>query len=410
MENVRIQNKYEIKPTRKTWIGAILLSSFCVLAQYSLPIMSYGLVIATIYGLGSLFFRGVAKLNKSMLLFVLWCLISQFFIYMFSGTFDQNLNTYFFMFVALFLLGTVGFVDQDCFFKVYRVFGAICSILVIYQFVLGNILGIPQSAIRILPVASEDLHFWIQNSNRTSGVFTEPQAFSSYILPLLIMLLFKKKYIEAIFISIAIFASSSSQGIILSLMIWGYYLVIYEKKVANKVFYAVGGAILMVLALVILKNVPMFQYIIEKIMSINILSYDIRLTKGFQIFFAMPLWDKITGIGFGNLNDYLQNGNFHFFWMALTRKELFAYITTMSNVLVSFGVAAFILYLRIFIQNRKTCSPQAKLLLLVIFVSSFTQTILFNAWFVFYWVVFEVMDGYDPTRYMYFRLRLRTNG
>ena len=49
--------------------------------------------------------------------------------------------------------------------------------------------------------------------------------------------------------------------------------------------------------------IGVFQYTIEKIMSINIFGYDIRLTKGFGIFFEMPIQDKILGIGKGNLRE-----------------------------------------------------------------------------------------------------------
>lgn len=396
------QNSGKHKPT---WIGAVLLSTFSVLAQYSLPIMSYGIVLAIIYGGCSLLFKKAIVFNRSILIFSLWCICSQFIIYLYTGTFAKNQNTYIFIFVCIFLLSTLGFIEKESFFKVYYILGIFFSALVIFQFILGNIFGIPQSAIRILPVAAQDMHFWIQNATRASGVFTEPQAYSSYILPLLILLLFKRKFKSAIYISFAIFASTSSQGIIMALIIWGYYLVIYEKNGAKKFFRVLVGMIAIILAVLILRNIPAVQPIIDKIFSIDLSGYDIRLTKGFQIYFAMPIWDKVTGIGFGNLHDYLLSGNFKFFWMALTRDELLGYITTMSNVLVSFGIPAFVFYINIFVKNWKSGTPEARLILIVIFISSFTQTILFNAWYIFYWVVYEVMDIYDSKRYFYVRFR-----
>ena len=400
-------NKKQVKrgKDKSTWIGAFLLSIFYVLAQYNLPIMSYGLVAAMAYGGFSFLYKKKIVFNKSILIFTLWCIFSQLMLYLYSGTFEENRNTYFFMFVSMFLLATLGLIEKESFFKVYHIVGIVFGTLVIYQFILGNIFEIPQSAIRILPVPSEDMHFWIQNSTRVSGVFTEPQAYSSYILPLLIMLLFRKKFISAVYISISIFASTSSQGIIIALIIWGYYLVIYEKNNSKKIFRFLGGVFAVILALIFLKDIPVVQPIIDKIFSINLFGYDIRLTKGFQIYFAMPFWDKITGIGFGNLRDYLLSGDFHFFWMELTRDELLAYITTMANVLVSFGIFAFVFYINIFVQNWKSGTPEAKLMLIVIFVSSFTQTILFNVWYIFYWIVYEVMDKHDNSRYFYIKVR-----
>lgn len=390
----------EIKE-KKTIVGGILLALFSMLAQYSLPFMSYGLTLAFVYGVFVWFYKkGLFVVNKSILYFFLWCMVSQLFIYLRTGTFDKNASTYFFMFVALFLLTTLCHINLDSFYRAYYVLGFIFSITVIYQFVMGNLLGIPQSAIRILPVATEDLHFWIQNSNRVSGFFSEPQAYSSYILPLLILLLFKRKFKSAIFISIAILTSTSSQGILIALFIWGYYLVIYEDNGKKKFFRMIEGLIAVVLAIVIMSNVLTLKPIIDKIFAIELGGYDIRLTKGFQIYGAMPLGDKISGIGFGNLHDYLLKGNFNFFWMTLTRPELLGYITTMSNVLVSFGVVAFVFYINIFIKNWKSDTPEAKLMLIVILISSFTQTILFNAWFVFYWVVYEIFDQHNNNRYL----------
>lgn len=393
------------KRSKPTWIGAVVLSMFSLLAQYSLPIMSYGLVIIIFYGVGCTLFKKVLVFNKGILLFTVWCIGTQLLIYVHTGTLAKNQNTYLFMFVAMFLLSTLGPIEKESFFSVYYILGLFFSVLVIYQFIMGNLFGVPQSAIRILPVAAEDMHFWIQNSTRVSGVFTEPQAYSSYILPLLILLLFRKKTLSALFISLAIFASTSSQGIIIALIIWGYYLIIYEKNNYKKVFYFLMGIVALVCLLLFLRKIPAAKPIIDKIFSINIFAYDIRLTKGFQIYFAMPLEDKMTGIGFGNLRNYLLSGNFHFFWMPLTRPDLLDYITTISNTLVSFGIVAFALYINIFVKNWKLKNPDAKLMLIVILISSFTQTILFNAWYIFYWIVFEVMDSRDNKRYLYIKLR-----
>ena len=190
---IKSHNTIEDNFKRTTWIGATLLAVFSILAQYKLPIMSYGLILLTIYGMGVLIQKGRIVFNKGILYFTLGCVVSQFVLYLYSGTFEKNMNTFFFMFVALFLLSSLYDIEKRCFIQVYYVIGIICSILVIYQFVMGNVFGVPQSAISILPISDEDMHFWIRDSIRASGVFTEPQAYCSYIIPLLISLLFHLK-------------------------------------------------------------------------------------------------------------------------------------------------------------------------------------------------------------------------
>lgn len=405
--NYNREEMYE-PSARKTLAGGMVLALFSVLAQYDLPLMSYGLVLALLYSVFFILFRRTICINKSMLVFIVFASLQQAMMYGITNTFGKNRNTYLFMFVCLFLLVVMGQIDKNHFIKAYSAIGVVLSCIVLYQFVRANLFGILQSSIQILPVAEADQHFWIKNSNRVSGLFTEPQGYCSYIIPLLIMLLFRKRYKSAVFISAAIIASTSSQGIILMAYVWMYYLIIYERRAAIKAVRTLIFAVCGIAGCFILSRLPSFSFIIDKILSINIFGYDIRLTKGFQIYFAMPLLDKITGIGFGNLREYLLNGGFSFFWMKLTKDTLFAYITTMSNVLVSFGIFGFIFYINVFRENLKTARGEARLMLFVILISSFTQTILFNAWFVFSWIVFEVVD--DKRNRNYWNIRFVFGG
>lgn len=394
--------------TRKSLAGGILLAAFSILAQYDLPLMSYGLVLALLYSAFFMLFQRTICLNKPMLLFISFAILQQAVMYGVTNTFSINRNTYLFMFICLFLLAVMGQIDKNHFMRVYSAIGLMMDCIVLYQFVKANLFGILQSSIQILPVAESEQHFWLKESNRVSGLFTEPQGYCSYVLPLLIMLIFRKRYKSAVFFSITMIASTSSQGIILMAFVWMYYLVLYERNVAKRMARAIIFMTLGLAGLFILGCLPASRFIIDKILSINIFGYDIRLTKGFQIYFAMPLLDKITGIGFGNLREYLLNGGFSFFWMKLTKDTLFAYITTMSNVLVSFGIFGFIFYINVFRENLKTARGEARLMLFVILISSFTQTILFNAWFVFSWIVFEVVD--DKRNRNYWNIRFVFGG
>lgn len=398
----------EYTDKRNTWIGAIALALFPILAQYSLPIMSYGYIVLLAYFVIKFFDgQGCFFFNKSMLTFIVFALIQQLLVYMIGGTFSRNTNTYFFMVVCLFLLISANRINRESFCKVYYIVGVICSVVVLYQFVMGNILGIPQSAIQLLPVSAEDQHYWMTDKIRASGFFTEPQAFGSFILPLLVHQLFEKRMKSAVFLSICIFASTSSQGIIMAFIVWAIYLFIYQRSAAKKLFIGTGVVGAAIIALVVLRNVGVFSFAIDKILSINLFSYDIRLTKGFEIFFSMPFKDMLVGIGNGNLATYLVVGGFSFFWMSLTQEQLFGYITTMSNVLVSFGIVGFIFYINIFVKNFKTVSMRSRFILLLILMSSFTQTILFNAWFVLYWIIFELFDEVDTNRYWIVKFHTR---
>ncbi len=387
--------------SNNTIIGALILSLFCILSQYSLPLLSYGIILSLIYGVISFFKYRRLSINKYLLIFILVSIIHQAIIYIATNTFEKNINTFFFMFISIFLLSTLSNISKQTFIKTYVIIGIICGVVVIYQFVLANIFGISQSSIRLLPINFSDLHYWTQNSNRVAGFFTEPQGYCSYILPLMTILLFKKRFLLALFFSVTILASTSSQGIILMMMVWIYYLFKYERKLFKKVIFI----LLFIVVLLILYMSGLFDFAFEKINKIDIFGYDVRLTKGFQIYYNMPFLDKMLGIGFGNLREYLLSSNFNFFWMSLTRNEIFDYVTTMSNLLISYGVIGFVFYINIFFKNIKNVSEISKIFLVIIFICSFTQTILFNSWFLFYWIIFQIFDNQRSDNYFIINLK-----
>jgi uncharacterized membrane protein len=67
MNLIKSHNTIEGDFKRSTWIGAVLLAVFSILAQYRLPVMSYGLILATIYGIIMLFQKGIIVFNKELI-------------------------------------------------------------------------------------------------------------------------------------------------------------------------------------------------------------------------------------------------------------------------------------------------------------------------------------------------------
>ena len=61
-----------------TVVGSILIAAFSILAQYELPIMSYGLVFLIIYGCYAVVIKGVhIYINKGMMWFISYALLQQ---------------------------------------------------------------------------------------------------------------------------------------------------------------------------------------------------------------------------------------------------------------------------------------------------------------------------------------------
>ena len=105
-------------------IGGVALASFSILAQYDLPIFSYGVVFLLLYCMYLFLFKGKRPyLNRSMTVFIAFALVQQLLVYMATGTFLKNMNTYLFMFVSLFLLAFACHIDKRPFFQSVFCFG-----------------------------------------------------------------------------------------------------------------------------------------------------------------------------------------------------------------------------------------------------------------------------------------------
>ena len=105
---------------------------------------------------------------------------------------------------------------------------------------LGRLIG--RDSIAILPTSSikmrsrdTDYPFRANSDFYYFTGFSEPEAFSTYMIPLLIIsLIFYKRILFSIFIAIAIFLSSSSLGILMVLLVFMY--TIFSNIQLSKIY------------------------------------------------------------------------------------------------------------------------------------------------------------------------------
>ncbi len=62
---------------KRTMVGGVILALFYLLAQYLLPIMSYGFILLLLYGVGVLFINRVFYINKPILIFIIAAIVQQ---------------------------------------------------------------------------------------------------------------------------------------------------------------------------------------------------------------------------------------------------------------------------------------------------------------------------------------------
>tara|TARA_B100000676_G_C18069257_1_gene843174 strand:+ start:724 stop:1551 length:828 start_codon:yes stop_codon:yes gene_type:complete len=254
---------------------------------------------------------------------------------------------------------------------------------VIFQGVRLFLFDIPAVPINLLPVAEADYSYWdFFKGERPSGFFSEPQAFCSFILPFFIFSLYRKEYALSLLTFIAILLSASTLGLAISLIV-GVYFMFFEKERSrfSKVFILTGFLTIFGT----LTYLGILDASIKKIANTP-LENNIRLVRGFYIYSTFNPIDLFLGIS-RDLQQYVIT-SINESWVSLYtssgNERLLGYTTSFSGLLIQFGLPSFILYLLFLWKCFVNSSKDSKVLVLVTFVLCFVQTIIFNAWFVFY--------------------------
>jgi hypothetical protein len=127
----------------------------------------------------------------------------------------------------------------------------------------------------------------------------------------------------------------------------------------------------------------------RKILAINFAD-DIRLTRGFLVYATFPIADALLGINDGLQAYVLENINA--WWVAAgiasESEHLLGYVTTVAGMFVWYGAFAGAMLFALFLALLRHEDPEWRILLYVIVLLSFSQTILFNAWWLFYYSVY----------------------
>lgn len=373
------------KQTVKFSFIELFLPIFYILAQYSYGVSNIGLFILIIHTIFCLITRSRLLIHKPLVIFVLFISAIQICNMALRGNLSlEDFNNLFNPILMILILSTALFkINYNNLYKVYAVFGFIAMIILFYQWFMMTMFGLIPSPVTLFPIESEGFYSWQNEYYRPSSLFTEPQAFASYMLPLLLMTLHRDKILFSFLIILSIIFSGSSLGIFLVLTVLIVYLIKLEKGWAIKI--ALSFLILSIVYVSISSDI--FDSQIAKILSID-LSNNIRLVKGFQIISTFDGLQMFFGIGHGPkvLEAY---NNLHF--IELSHMDIFdlgPYVTTISGVLISYGVFSLIVFFVFTYRMYRYEDPTKRIFLLVIFVAAFGQTILFNGFFLLYYIVY----------------------
>lgn len=366
-----------------------------ILAQYIiLKSFSLGLIILLFFCFVYFISYKRILINKWIFYFIVSCMFSQIFIHKsFFG-----ILTFIVILIAMSLLNDK--INEDQLLKYWKVFGTIAIIGLVYQSILTYIFKLPVSPIKIIPLESAEANLnWAMDLLRPSSFFAEPQAFATFMMPFLFLTLKKNQYGWSIFITFAVLLSTSSQGIIMMVILWLGFLIFTD--ISNRYKFIIFFTFITFIALYL--YLPFFEISRAKLFQTEILGNP-RLSRGFEIFFHLSNKEKLLGIGYGNVGDYVYNIRDSFIWGIGNSREKLNYTSGFSGLMVQFGLMNTFLFLFIFVKIWRDSLKINRTFLILILAASFSQNILLNAWFI-YLFLFYLGISYRPEKINYLTLK-----
>jgi hypothetical protein len=216
---------------------------------------------------------------------------------------------------------------------------------------------------------------------RPGSFFAEPSFYSHYVLVGVAFLLFMKnnkqrhKLFLALFFSLGIFLSTSTFGICILMLVWGYF--IYKSiKAPNTIIKCINIVIL----LISLIPVGFLIYVtfieggygtngsIDRLFMILNKPFDFsnsrRLGSSYSLFERLEGIQRLVGVGLGNEDVYLQLGN--------------TYYNSITIILLSTGYVGLLTFMTFALKLLKNRSTIAFLMATIYIISCFSSGVLYS--------------------------------
>lgn len=382
-------------------IFAFLIVTFPILDIYAIGVKGIGIGSTMIsLALIVIFIRFLRSSQK-----VKWNLYYGFFLY---GIIISLLNlflhsefsvadvfvrlTYFLFFTLIIFVPSERDFNVQYAGKLYLKIGILIGIYLIIQYIVFFIFK--YTLIGLVPgltlnYAITDYAEWMDKYNsmyeiifRPTSIFPEPAALAQYLSPLLILILFtriagKWRILTAIFISVSMILSTSTNGIVLSAIIWGIFLFsrnyggIDNKQIAVFLVPVVTLSIIFLFMTLLSANNPISDYTNQQLNDLFTMNTSssayLRILRGFDIYRQLDILEEIFGIGLGTYRSYYAMGSIY-----VLDGEV-EYMSSLSYLLVCTGIFGFLNFIYSLFYNAKKRGMASKLLsiwLIIVFASS----------------------------------------
>lgn len=348
-----------------------VLPFLLLLSQYKLyvvPLSSLALLFVFIYDYCSCGFRKSSNIN--FIVFYLYVLLHDL-VNLFIGASDSStcfhrLLEYSFNFMLMLLICSYHF-DEKRLFRVWKVATIIYSFGLFIQMIQIYIL---KQQVKIIPISVGLGNINTNEPYRPRSFFQEPSYLAEAMLPMLFLSLKNKSYKWAIFTTFAIICSTSTNGIIISCILWGLFLVDNYKNKRMKYLIPIIFVILCFILVQINVKIPALQKLFCIIKGGG--SFSARVSQGFMIIRTLSLKQMIFGTTFNEVYDYVDLNISYFtstivfnFWKLGIGN---VFLNGICSVIFRYGIFGMILFLRTYkgmLFNKKYAARNYAIISLV---------------------------------------------
>ena len=360
-----------------TKICSAMVPIICLYWGYDGLIRSFGLTISLAVVFLCLFVERKVMVYKPFLLFSLFYIGRRLISLLITGDFSASAISDFFLIVivALSIIIISAYINKDILYKVWFVLGALVAGMVLYQAFVCYVLDQKVVPFIIGPL-NDTSGNWSIGSYRPSACFPEPTVVVLFLAPLIARTLKKQKYLFAVIFSVVTLLTTSTNGIISIVILWGFYFLL-KSDFSN--FKKIMLSILLLVCSAILVNLPIFANTFSKLMheltgsSSNLY---VRMIFGYDTFKQMGLLGKIFGTGYNSVRDLRLNGGINL--GSVTDTTLYSYLNSIQSVLIYSGVIGLILWIKTLISMYKDVEQEYKSFLILTIVLMFGTGTFYN--------------------------------
>ncbi|EOU1878364.1 hypothetical protein F6J56_07915 [Clostridium perfringens] len=324
--------------------------------------------------------------NKYYSIFVLYIIFSSFLVYTFQAQYlDCSEIIKGLLRVTLYLILIMILINNfkiDDFYKYYKIVINLVLIILFIQVIAYYSYGIKINT--IIPFfdlfLNKDLNSINNFAFRPSSLFLEPSWLSIFLLPMLSYSILKKcEYIYSIILFLALILSSSSSGILITLLIIFIKIFFHDGINKKKVVFL----LLMITFVFFIIN---SKYILSSIYRLQQIGNNdssfMRLYRGPNIYYQLPVMNKLFGVSMGNLANYINNTNYiNDVFYVVGSKE---FINDVFYILCISGLFGLVIYIGLFLNILYKSNLYLKTLVIIFLILSLTGPALTNFTWIFY--------------------------